>query len=722
MFDENWRQRVIRSLASELDHVESGVEGAIDLLDQGNTLPFIARYRKEATAEMDETKLRKLVRRYEYLGRVRERKCEILNALRNQGALTNRLEEALDAAASIQQLDDLYRPFRPKRKTRASQARARGLTPLAEGMLRGENRNTLLSQWYAENSSEDGDHLDPEDALAGARDIVAEVVAEDIGAREAIRSAIRKSGTLVSEARVDLAGTPYALYGTFRRGLNTVRPHQVLAIDRAERENALRVRIDLDHATASETLANRFVRVDNPWADALGSAVEDGYHRLLFPSIEREIRRGLTEGAESHAISVFAQNLTDLIMAPPIPGRVVLGVDPAYRSGCKLAAVGPRGDVLDVAVVYPHPPQGKEADARSTLAEMIRNWDVDIIAIGNGTASRETEALVAGLIPELRREVSYTIVNEAGASVYSASALAAAELPRLDVSHRGAVSIARRLQDPLAELVKIEPRSIGVGLYQHDVDQKELARSLGEVVESCVNRVGVDANSASPALLTHVAGIRPGVAEAIVAYRRSKGPFVNRKQLLEVPGLGMVTFEQAAGFLRIRGGDDPLDNTWVHPESYPIARDILAHIGASPDALVEQPDWVRKTLENTRPQDIAEVIDAGRPTINDIFAALSRPGRDPRENLPQPILRKDIISLDQVEPGEVLTGTVRNVVDFGVFVDIGVGRDGLVHISELSEGFVRHPGDLLSVGDTVVVRVLSIDRERDRISLSISAV
>jgi uncharacterized protein len=708
---------LIQQIAKELKLEPSRVAGAVRLLDEGNTIPFIARYRKEATGVLDEEQLRDVAARLEYLRALDERKQTVLASIDEQGKLTDELAASIREASTLQQVEDLYLPYRPKRRTRATIARELGLEPLAEAILTqtlDRHPQELARQFLTE------DVPDVESALAGARDIVAEMMAESATIRQPAREMTARAGTLTTQLASDDADPEgkYQLYYDFSAPLSKLQPHQILAINRGEAEKVLKTGVQAPDE-AILRLAEQAMGRDprSPFADELRSAIADGYKRLLAPAIERDLRRSLTEQADDHAIATFRQNLRNLLLQPPLKGRVVMGIDPGFRTGCKVAVCDPTGKVLDTATIYPHPPQNRRAEALSIMEALARRRQVQAIAIGNGTASRETEQVVADLVQALAEKgisVAYAIVNEAGASVYSASPLARAELPGLDVSMRGAVSIARRLQDPLAELVKIDPKSIGVGLYQHDVDQKKLTHALDAVVESVVNAVGVDVNTASPALLQHVAGLSKRVAENIVAYRDEHGPFQRRQDLLAVKGLGPKAFQQAAGFLRIVDGENPLDNTGIHPESYPIVELLMAR-HQNPDGLPLAE--LRKSIDR-----LAKELSVGVPTLTDILDALARPGRDPRDDLPVPILRTDVLSMDDLQEGMVLKGTVRNVVAFGAFVDIGVKQDGLVHISQMADRYVSDPHAVVRVGDVVDVRVMNVDKERGRIGLSMKAV
>jgi protein Tex len=690
------------------------VTAVIDLLDAGNTIPFIARYRKEATHNLDEEQIRQIAGWRERLHNLDQRRQTILASIEDQGKLTPELTQRLNTAASLTELEDLYLPYKPKRRTRASMARDKGLEPLAELLVsQPRTRESLdsLAQPYLNDEV-----ATPDDAWAGARDIVAEAISDTAEIRQAVREKALKFGQLRVE-KIDKAnderGT-YKIYYEFQNRVDRLKPYQVLAINRGETEGVLRVRLNVEERDCLLPIRQLF-RPDrrSPLAEQLQQAIDDAAQRLLLPAIERDVRRHLSETAESHAIHVFADNLRGLLTQPPLAGQTILAIDPGYRTGSKVAVVDPTGKVLDTATIYPHPPQKQVAQSRQALSRLRRQHGVTLIAIGNGTASRETEQLVADWIQdEARDQVQYLIVNEAGASVYSASPLARQELPDLDVTLRGAVSIARRVQDPLAELVKIDPKSIGVGLYQHDVNQTELARTLAGVVESVVNQVGVDLNTASPALLTHVAGIGPKLAERIVAYRDENGRFTNRAQLREVSGLGPKAFEQAAGFLRVRDGDNPLDASAIHPESYGVATAVLALANLTPDTPPDRRQEPLAQLRRRQPLDqLAAQLNTGRPTLEDIFEQLLRPGRDPREDAPPPVLRSDVLSMEDLHPGLVLKGTVRNVVDFGAFIDIGVKQDGLLHISQIP----RHTS--LTVGDVVDVTIGKVEIERGRISL-----
>ncbi len=701
-----------RHIATELQVRPEQVAAAVSLLDDGNTIPFIARYRKEATGVLDEEQLRYIAEAIARLRALDERRSTVLTSIEAQGKLTEALRGQIEAATTMTLLEDLYAPYRPKRRTRASIAREKGLGPLADLILAQPRTGQTAVQLAEPYLSEAAPAID--DALAGARDIVAETISDHAGVRGRLRQRAMQVGVLCSrrvEEAADERGV-YPLYYEFEMVVPRLRPHQVLAINRGEAEKVLRV--DVQVPEAEQLLAMRaHFRPDrlSPLAEQLQLAMDDAAKRLLLPAVERDVRRALIETAERHAIEVFAGNLRALLAQPPLAGHVVLGVDPGFRTGCKLAIIDPTGKVLDTATIYPHAPQRRSAEAEQTLLSLIAHHNVTLIAIGNGTASRETEQLVAGLTRE-RADLHYVIVSEAGASVYSASPLARAELPDLDVSLRGAASIGRRLQDPLAELVKIDPQSIGVGLYQHDVDQKQLAGALTSVVESVVNQVGVEVNTASPALLGYVSGIGPKLAGNIVAHRDANGVFTSRAALRNVPGLGAKAFEQAAGFLRIRDGDNPLDASAIHPESYAVAGRLLARLGLSPGTAPAELQPALQSLREVTPlDDLAADLNTGTPTLNDILDQLAQPGRDPRADLPRPLLRSDIVSMNDLTAGQTLTGTVRNVVDFGAFVDIGVKHDGLLHKRVMPRGIA------LQVGDVVEICVLSIDKERGRISL-----
>lgn len=703
---------IVTPIARELGVRPEQVAATLDLLDQGNTIPFIARYRKEVTSGLDEEQIRQIAALAEKRRALEARRETVLRTIAEQGQLTPELEAHIRAAETLTELEDLYQPYKPKRRTRATIAREKGLQGLADLILQQPRTDATPEQLAAPFLNDQVPTV--EEALAGARDIVAEHIADTAEVRAAVRQRALRWATLHAEKRFD-AEDPrqvYADYYDFHQRVDRLRPHQVLAINRAEREGVLRVRVEVPERDWQTEVLRHF-RPDpaSPLAAELEAAIADAAQRLLLPAIERDVRRTLTEQAEAHAIRVFAENLRALLLQPPLPGHTVLGIDPGYRTGCKLAVVDPTGKVLATGAIYPHPPQNRREEARRTLEDLVARYGVTLIAIGNGTASRETEQLVAEITRE-RDDLRYLIVSEAGASVYSASPLARAELPDLDVSLRGAVSIARRVLDPLAELVKIDPKSLGVGMYQHDVDQKALHEALHAVVESVVNAVGVEVNTASPALLTYVAGVGPKLAQAIVAYREEHGPFATREDLKGVPGLGLKTFQQAAGFLRIHGGPEPLDATAIHPESYPAAREVMRRAQVD----LTQPPEERCTrlqalLGRISKEDLAASLGIGVPTLEDILEQLVRPGRDPREDVPPPILRADVLRMEDLTPGMVLNGTVRNVVDFGTFVDIGVKQDGLLHRSQIPEG-VR-----LKVGQVIRVKVLKVELERERISL-----
>ncbi len=692
------------------------VKSVAGLLDDGNTVPFIARYRKEATGGLDENEIRLLEERIKYHRSLEQRKDEVIRLIDEQGKLSDELEKKIRQAIKLVEVEDLYLPFRPKRKTRASIARDKGLQGLAD---------YLLSFPQEGNTGEVADHYlsdqvaTREEALKGARDIIAEQVAEDADSRGWIRDYTRRFGILQVAAKDPEAESPYRMYYDYQEAVAKIPPHRILAINRGEREDILKVALLIEPDKIVDHLGGRFVK-PGITEDLVLEAVQDGYNRLIKPSVERDIRNELTQKAEEQAINIFAKNLSSLLLQPPVKGQTVLGIDPAYRTGCKWTIVDDTGKMLEVGVVYPTPPHKKIAEAESVLADKINKYCVTAIAIGNGTASRETEQFVAGLIKNKGLSVPYTIVSEAGASVYSASKLAAQEFADLDVSERSAVSIARRLQDPLAELVKIEPKAIGVGQYQHDLPPKELDSSLAAVVESAVNRVGVELNTASVSLLAYISGLSSVVASNIVRYRDDNGRFKNRKQLLKVAKLGTKAYQQAAGFLRVYGGDNPLDSTAIHPESYALAEQILSSSGASPED-IGKPALALKLREfNTK--KLSEMLGAGEPTLKDVLDCLQKPHRDPREDLPPPIFRTDVLSIEDLTAGMILTGTVRNVVDFGAFVDIGVKNDGLVHISEMADRYIKHPLEVVAVGDVINVRVLSVDRERGKVALSMKSV
>jgi uncharacterized protein len=707
---------ILQITARELGLSRKSVTSTVELLDEGNTVPFIARYRKEVTGELDETQIRQIEERVGYYRSLEQRKEEVIRLLDEQGKLTEDLQKQINGAVKLTEVEDIYRPYRPKRKTRASVAREKGLEPLAEYLLSFPAAGSAEVEVGAEKYLTE-EVLTVEDALQGAMDIIAEDVADEPKVRGWVRDHTRRNSYLATRAKDLEKDSVYEMYYEFKELLSKVPSHRVLAINRGEREEYLLVGVDVDPEPVLSWLHKNYVKEDSTTTDLVKRAVADAYKRLIAPAIERELRAELTEKASEQAIIVFSKNLRSLLLQPPVRGKMVLGVDPAYRTGCKWAVVDQTGKLLEVGVVYPTPPQQKLREAEEVFTRLIEEYGIEVIAIGNGTASRETEQFVAGLIQKLKKPgLAYVIVSEAGASVYSASKLAIKEFPDLDVSQRSAVSIARRLQDPLAELVKIEPKAVGVGQYQHDVPPKRLDESLSTVVESAVNHVGVDLNTASAPLLSYVSGINASVAENIVHFREETGVMNNRRQLSAVPRLGPKTFEQCAGFLRISGGENPLDATPIHPESYDLTYQLLELVGASLDELGTPS--LRSKLTELDIEKTAEELGAGVPTLKDIIEALLRPGRDPREDLPQPVFMTDVLSIEDLKSGMELKGVVRNVVDFGAFVDIGVGNDGLVHISELSHDYVKNPLDVVSVGDVVTVRVLSVDVQRGRISLS----
>ena len=700
-------------LAQEMHLKPENVKNVVELIDEGCTIPFIARYRKERTGSMDDQVLRLLSERLEYLRQLEERKGEIAKALGERGVLSAELQKALDAAKTLTEAEDIYRPYRPKRRMRAAIAREKGLSQLAESIKEQTLGNP---KFWAKNYVTD--EMDEDAALSGALDILAEEISDDAAARKQLREVLQRTAVLHTEAADPEKQSVYTMYYGRTEPLARVPAHRALAINRGEKEGFLRVSVEADDGRMEGLLRRRFVKASNPSAQLVGKACDDAFGRLMMPSLERELRNDLTESAQEQAISVFASNLRALLLQPPMRGRVTLGLDPAYRTGCKIAVVDPTGKVLDTAVVYPTPPQKRIEDAERTLTALIRRHGVTAIAIGNGTASREAEQFVCGLIEKLGGDIGYVMVSEAGASVYSASPLAAAEFPQYDVSLRSAVSIARRLQDPLAELIKIDPKAIGVGQYQHDMPQKRLGQALDGVVEDCVNAVGVDLNTASCELLSRVSGLSTAVSRGIVSYREEKGPFRSRRELLKVPKLGKKTFEQCAGFLRIVGGEEPLDGTAIHPESYAAAGALLTACGCRKK--VQKNGSVPGILKAAEEKGFAALsaeLAVGEPTLRDIAAELERPGRDLRDDLPQPVLRRDVLSMADLQEGMELTGTVRNVVDFGAFVDIGVHEDGLVHVSQFPTR-VSHPSQAVRVGDVVKVRVLSVDQQKKRIALT----
>ena len=708
---------LIAKLAEELKLRKTDVEATVKLIDEGNTIPFIARYRKEATGGMDDVALRALEERLSYLRNLEERKQDVIALIDAQGKLTDELRSQIAEAATLQRVLDLYKPFRKKRLTRAQKAREAGLEPLANMIIMQASAKGSALDAAAAYVNEEAGFDTPEKALAGASDIVAETVAEDPENVAELRTFTRNTADIVVEATDAAEKTPYEPYYGFSEPLRKIPNHRILAIDRGEREGKLRVRVNVDGAAAVERLGRRWPRRQGVFAPVFDAAVADGYRRLMAPSLEREARSDLTARAQADAIDVFAKNLEGLLSARPVRGARVLALDPGYRTGCKVAVIDEFGKLLDHGVVYPTKPRHDVAGTKRELARLVSKDRVNTIVIGNGTASRETEEVVSEFISEQAPELRYTIVNEAGASVYSASELASREYPELDVTVRGAMSLGRRLQDPLAELVKIPPQSIGVGQYQHDLDQAELSRTLGNVVEDVVNRVCVDVNTASASLLGYVSGITSAVADNIVAYREENGAFTDRRQLKKVPKLGPKAFLNSAGFLRITGGDNPLDATSVHPESYAVAAEVLKRAGVSADELKRGgvPD-IERRLGSVA--ELASDLGCGAPTLIDIVGELKKPGRDPRDDAPEVIFSRAALSIEDLQPGMELKGTVRNVVDFGAFVDVGVHQDGLVHISKLANRFVKHPSDVVRVGDNVTVWVEKVDLDRKKISLT----
>ena len=709
---------IIKAIASELNVRNNQVEAAVKLIDEGCTIPFISRYRKEATGALNDEQLRNLDERLKYLRNLEDKKTQVIASIAEQGLLTDELKNQIEKADTMVAVEDLYRPYRPKRRTRATIAKEKGLEPLANIIMLQMTGEPVVKT-AEEYVSEEKDVKTPEDAVAGAKDIIAESISDNADYRTRIRELTFKEGVLTSAAKDAEAKTVYEMYYNFSEPAAKMAGHRILAVNRGENEKILTVKIEAPVDKILEYLEKQIIVRDNRYTTGIiKEAIEDSYERLIAPSIEREIRNQLTETAEAGAIKVFGRNLEQLLLQPPITGHVVLGWDPAFRTGCKLAVVDATGKVLDTTVIYPTAPQNKVTEAKAVLKKLIRKYNVTLISVGNGTASRESEQVIVELLKELDTPVQYIIVNEAGASVYSASKLATEEFPNFDVGQRSAASIARRLQDPLAELVKIDPKSIGVGQYQHDMNQKKLGEALEGVVEDSVNRVGVDLNTASASLLEYISGISKAIAKNIVTYREENGRFDNRKQLLKVAKLGPKAFEQCAGFMRITGGSNPLDATSVHPESYAAAAQLLKKLGYSMEDITSGGlKGLSGKVGNV--SGMAKEMEIGELTLKDIIKELEKPGRDPRDEMPKPILRTDVMEMKDLTPGMVLKGTVRNVIDFGVFVDIGVHQDGLVHISQITnKKFIKHPLEAVSVGDIVEVKVLGVDEAKKRIQLT----
>lgn len=712
-------KKIEQIIAEELNIKVQQVENTIKLIDEGNTIPFIARYRKEVTGGLSDEVLRTFGERLNYLRNLEKRKEEVTNSIEEQEKLTEEIVKDLENAITLAEVEDIYRPYKQKKKTRATVAKAKGLEPLAEIILAQEETKNL-QEIAAEYISEEKEVKTVEEAIQGALDIIAEMISDNPEYRKLIKQIVYSKGIIKTTATKPEEKSAYEMYYDYSENVNKIPSHRILAINRGEKEEFLKVKIEKEEDKILEKIEKDIIKGENQFTQYLKDTIQDSFKRLIEPSVDREIRSDLTEKAEEQAIKVFGKNAKQLLLGAPIKGITVMGFDPAYRTGCKIAIIDETGKVLDITTVYPTEPQNDIEGAEKELVRLINKDHVDMIAIGNGTASRESEMFVSEMIKKCDHEVLYTIVSEAGASVYSASKLATEEYPDINVSIRGAISIARRLQDPLAEFVKIDPKSIGVGQYQHDVNQKKLEESLAGVVEDSVNKVGVDVNTATPSLLSYVSGINKTIAKNIVKYRDENGKLKERKELLKVPKLGKVAFEQCAGFIRIPEGINPLENTAVHPESYEIAEELLKTLGyvtgdlKDKDKLVE----IRKKLSEIKLVETAKTLNVGELTLKDIIDELSKPGRDPREDMPKPILRQDVLKFEDLREGMILTGTVRNVIDFGAFVDIGVKHDGLVHISEMSEKFVKNPSDIVSVGDIVKVKVIGIDNDRQKVKLS----
>ena len=723
-------EKIIKTISEELNIKPKQVEATIKLIDEGNTIPFIARYRKEVTGGLSDEILRNLGERLNYLRNLEQRKEEVIRSIEEQGKLTDEILQAVAIAKTLVEVEDVYRPYKQKKKTRATVAKAKGLEPLADIILKQEEKTPIeeIAKEYInieklsedEKKNKDKVVATVEDAIKGALDIIAENISDNSKYRKEIKRLCYREGFIETKATDAEKQSNYEMYYDYKETIKYIPSHRILAINRGEKENFLKVKIEKPEEKILNYIEKDILKGETQFTDMLKETILDSFKRLIEPSIDREIRSDLTEKAEDKAIKVFGKNSKQLLLGAPIKGKTVMGFDPAYRTGCKIAVIDETGKLLDYTTVYPTEPQNDVVGAKKELIKLIEKYKIDMIAIGNGTASRESEMFVSDMLKEIDRDVHYVIVSEAGASVYSASKLATEEYPNINVSIRGAISIARRLQDPLAELVKIDPKAIGVGQYQHDVNQKKLAESLTGVVEDSVNKVGVDVNTATPSLLSYVSGINNTIAKNIVKYRDENGKLKNRKQLLKVPKLGKVAFEQCAGFLRILDGDNPLEITAVHPESYEATEKLLNLLGFDKKDLKDKEKLgnLRTKLKSVNVNEMAKELNIGELTLNDIIEELSKPGRDPREDMPKPILRNDVLKLDDLKEGMVLTGTVRNVIDFGAFVDIGVKHDGLVHISEMSDKYIKNPSEIVSVGDIVKVKVIKIDKERQKVGLS----
>ena len=718
--------KIIQTIAGELNVKYSQVEAAVNLIDEGNTIPFIARYRKEVTGGLSDEQLRELGERLNYLRNLETRKEEVVKIIDEQGKLTDEIMQSIAVAKTLAEVEDIYRPYKQKKKTRATVAKAKGLEPLAEIILKQKEQKDIkeiAKEYITKNVEEvEKDKIveTVEDAIQGALDIIAEMISDEPKYRKEIKRQCYREATINTKAIDKEQKSSYEMYYEFSETIRTIPSHRILAINRGEKEKFIKVSIEKPEEKILNYIQKYIIKGDTQFTQMLIDTIADSYKRLIEPSIDREIRNDLTEKAEEKAIKVFGENAKQLLLGAPIKNKTVMGFDPAYRTGCKIAVIDETGKLLEYTTVYPTEPQNDVVGAKKELLKLIEKYNVNMVAIGNGTASRESEMFVSDMIKEVKHEVCYVIVSEAGASVYSASKLATEEYPDINVSIRGAISIARRLQDPLAELVKIEPKAIGVGQYQHDVNQKRLEESLTGVVESAVNKVGVDVNTATPSLLSYVSGLNKTISKNIVKYRDENGKLKNRKELLKVPKLGKVAYEQCAGFLRILDGNNPIDSTAVHPESYEAVEKLLTNLGYTKQDLLdkEKISTIRAKLNELNIDKVASELEIGKPTLTDIIEELSKPGRDPRDEMPKPILRQDVLKFEDLKEGMILTGTVRNVIDFGAFVDIGVKHDGLVHISELSDKFVKNPSDFVSIGDIVKVKVIGIDNERQKVKLS----